>query len=470
MKKISYIFISFFSLIYAGSLHAQNPNITNLDADQYFSDYKKDKDMEIAESGKTMLNSGPQYGAWITPSFLYSNMPSQTLSSFILATRIWGKSYLWPYSYIYIRAKDKLRTIIYQNNYNYSPVSNQVDLEDAFIAISTPKQRFQAQVGRKLYQLGTGLILNGQADGIDLKLNLPYTRVQAFTSFTGFLQSDEELIYNLAGDGSTKISSRLFSGGSVTVDLLNQNFYVMTLHQIDFNKYKYYRRAKYDSSYYGAGLKGSIQNLSYYAEGIHQRGKSYTTQAYHGSSINAWAFNSGLNYYFDYKFKPAVSLNYSFGTGDGNRYDARKSTGNNWGRDHGFLYFGSYNGGYGLRPYLSNIHVIRAGFLLSPFEYLKIKLFQKFTIIGKYTYYLKYKNTAPINQGSDANRRNRNIGQGIDIGLRWQILSDVGFFFNYAVFLPGKAYGIYYSRQYLTIISSSRSPRHFVMGGFNFSL
>jgi hypothetical protein len=176
-----------------------------------------------------------------------------------------------------------------------------------------------------------------------------------------------------------------------------------------------------------------------------------------------------LNYYINVLLKPVVMLQYGFGSGDVNREDYRLPNGNLWGKDRGFLYFGTFVGGYALRPYLANMHVISASVAFSPFSWSDMWYVKNMTIIMKYLYYLKYKTLSPINYGLDATRPYRDIGHGVDAALRWLIFSDLSFFVNYGLFIPGKAFGYYYDYTYGTITYSSKAYRHFVMGGFNIS-
>ncbi len=85
---------------------------------------------------------------------------------------------------------------------------------------------------------------------------------------------------------------------------------------------------------------------------------------------------------------------------------------------------------------------------------------------------MKDKNQSPINFGFDAIRNSRHIGHGVDVSLRWLILSDLSFFANYAIFIPLQACGrpYYISGGYLgNAIYRKENNRHFIMGGFNIS-
>ena len=103
---------------------------------------------------------------------------------------------------------------------------------------------------------------------------------------------------------------------------------------------------------------------------------------------------------------------------------------------------------------LANIHIIRAGFSLAPFHGAATRAFRQISFLFKYSYYMKYDTEAAINYG-EAPFPERDLGHGGDIALRWRVFSDVSFFANYGIFLPGKAY------------STDEETRHFFMGGMN---
>jgi hypothetical protein len=183
----------------------------------------------------------------------------------------------------------------------------------------------------------------------------------------------------------------------------------------------------------------------------------------------AYAGTFKLNYYINVLLKPVIMVQYAFGSGDRNRGDYRLPTGNRWGKDRGFIYFGTFVGGYALKPVLANLHVISGSVSFSPFSWLKIYSVKNMTFIVKYLYYMKHKAVSPINYGLDATRPNRDIGHEVDASLRWLIFSDFSFFLNYGVFLPGKAFGYHYDLYYSLPSYSSQCNRHFMMGGFNIS-
>jgi hypothetical protein len=308
-------------------------------------------------------------------------------------------------------------------------------------------------------------------------------------TWTGWLAKDDNP-YGLSDRDISTGARRVFAGGKLSGSLFNKTLYVIGLGQFDFGKeyynkkrqltaaaagsdiyYKYYgQKSRYSSHYYGVGLEGIIvSGLSYSSEAVMERGRSYLSGYTIQRDILAYAGQFKLNYFLDVLLKPVIQAHYAFGSGDINKKDYRIPNGNEWGKDRGFLYFGTFVGGYALKPLLANLHMISGSVSFSPFTWSSIYSIKNMTFTVKYIYYLKYKTWAPINNGLDATRPNRNIGQAVDVSLRWLIFSDFSLFCNYGWFQPGKAFGYYYDYVLGSLTSSSASQRHFVMVGCNIS-
>ena len=152
---------------------------------------------------------------------------------------------------------------------------------------------------------------------------------------------------------------------------------------------------------------------------------------------------------------PALILQYAYGSGDKHRTDYTSPTrpGTAEGDDTGFMYFGTFSGGFALKPVLANIHILRGGFSFSPFD--------KMSLGAKYAYYMKDKKDSPIgsNEGTTAESF---IGQGVDVSFRWQIFYDLSVYVNYGLFLPGDAFE--------TSEGEKEGNRNFIMAGMNLSI
>jgi hypothetical protein len=457
--------------------------------DQYYPELQGDEDMRSVESKKNMLSSGVSYGAWITPTFLYEEAPQNSISSMVTTFRVWFKTYLWDDSFLYLRAKDTYTWIIKERGARNPHDKNVVDLDIGYIGMASKKREVDFSVGRKYFILGSGLVFDGRGDGAELNYYSKYINFKALGTWTGWLAKDDNP-YGLSDRDISTGAKRVFAGGKVYWEFYNQCLYAIGLAQFDFGKeyynrkyqltaaaigsleyFKYFsQKSHYDSQYYGAGLEGVIvSGLSYSGEFVMERGRSYLTGYYILKDILAYAGQFKLSYFINVMLKPVIQANYAFGSGDTNRKDYRLPNGNMWGKDRGFLYFGTFVGGYALKPLLANLHMISGSVSFSPFSWSDKSHIKNMTLTVKYIYYLKYKTWSPINYGLDATKPNRYIGQGVDVSLRWLLLSDFSIFCNYGLFLPGKAFGYYYDFVWRTTTYSSGADRHFVMTGCNIS-
>ena len=457
--------------------------------DQYYPELQNDEDMRVIQTDKNMVSSGVTYGAWITPVIIYQEAPQNKLATSVTTFRLWFKTHLWDNSHLYVRGKDVYTAIISHRGQTRVKNKNVLDLDLGYIATSTKRKDVNFAVGRKYFIVGSGLVIDGRGDGAEFNYYSKYINIQALGTWTGWLAKDDNP-YGLSDRDISTGAKRVFAGGTLSSSWFNQTLYAFGLAQLDLGKefydrnkmylsalvappfdigIRYYgQKSHYESQYYGVGLKGVIvSGLDYSGEFIVEQGKSYLTGYTLQKDIVAYAGQFKLNYYFDVLLKPVVMAHYAFGTGDLNRRDYRNPSGNGWGKDRGFLYFGTFVGGYALKPFLANLHLISLSASFSPFSWMKIYSLNKMTITAKYIYYLKYKKTPPINYGLDATKPDRHIGQGMDLSLRWLIFSDFSFFLNYGLFVPGKAFGYYYDFMLGTITYSSKSNRHFMMAGFN---
>ncbi len=527
MKRIPIILLML--AVLAGFAHAAFA----APADPYYPIMKGDEDMRSLQSRKDMISSGFQYGAWITPVIIYQDTPGSELVTSITTFRAWMKTYLWQDSFLYVRGKDTYTAVIYDKNASaeekkkkkrnsllyllagdpssaaitYLGTSrakdkNVIDLDLGYIDMATPRKEFTASIGRKYFLIGNGMVMNGRGDGVELGVNTKYINIKALGAWTGWLAKDDNP-YGLSDRDITTGAKRVFAGGTLSTSWFNQTLYAFGLAQFDFGKEQYNynnflfflaggnadgaqyynTRTRYESQYYGAGLEGVITSgLTYSGEFIAETGKSYTYDPLMSNirskkDIMAFAGMAKIEYYLNVLLKPVFTAEYAFGSGDPNRDDYRLPTGNRFGKDSGFIYFGTFVGGDGLKPSLGNLHVISASAAVSPLSWSKIYSVKNMTLIARYLYYMKHRAEAAINNGLDATKFEREVGHGLDASLRWQIFSDFSFFTNYGLFIPGDAFGYSIKWQYTLSPASitpspsfsSRAYRHFVMAGFNIS-
>ncbi|MDY6968486.1 MAG: alginate export family protein [Spirochaetota bacterium] len=430
-------------------------NITESESDDFYPDFKSDEDMKILISERKPFSIS--YGGWLYPSILDERKGSSELLSTIIITKLWLKSWLWKRTYIYIRFKDVYMNILENKE---RPVDNDsdnlFDLDVAFASIQNEKNTLKLFLGRKFFSIGTGLVFNGRGDGGEFNFNSRYVDVKLLGAYTGLLKKDNNP-YNLSSKDISDGAKRLFVGGTISKGYWNQILYLLGLMQIDKGDEESGEKSRYNSNYYGIGLKGVLGDTYYFAEYIYETGESYIDGTDEKEDVKANAAIVGLNYYLNRSYNPVLLLQYAYGSGDKDRDNYKSPTGNRSGSDNGFLYFGSFEGGYGLKPILANIHIVRIGLSFTPlYDSTSISL-RRMNLIAKYSYYFKDESESEINFGVDASKSNRDIGHGLDVAFRWKIFSDFSFHINYALFLPGNAY------------PSSEDMTHFIMSGFLFS-
>lgn len=433
------------------------------DEDRFFYGTETDQDMQSVLPGKSFSTDGIQYGAIISPVYMSESGGDNELSSAVVNTKIWAKSYLWANSYMYASVKDSYMKIVSSSGDSYKQLEdkNIFDLEQAFVTMTFADAAFKFSAGRKYYNIGTGLVLNGRGDGAELGITTPVYSVKALGLYTGFLLKDNNP-YGLSDKEFSDGAERVFLGGVMSAYAGNQHMYVFGLVQRDMSDQQDGKETTYNSEYFGAGIEGVVfTNISYYGEVIVETGESYinNTTANEKGSIAAYAANTGLNFFIPLPMNPAIIVQYAYGSGD--EYRSNYITSNRdsgaTGYDSGFISFGTFSGGYALKPVLSNIHIYRAGLSFAPFSMSDSMMLKKLSLSGKYSYYMKDEKSSPINDGTEATLNKPFIGQGMDFSLRWQMFYDASIYVNYGLFMPGDAY-------------ASKDKRSFAMAGVNLSI
>ncbi len=453
MKKI---YLLFFIVFFATGLLAQG---IVADEDRFFYSEESSEDMALLVPDASYKTKGVQYGAILSPIFTYEKKGEHGLFSSVLNARIWGKATLWSNSFIYLRGKNSYLAVIDKAGSEYSGVDNKnvLDLDLAYFSQTTSSGNFVASLGRKYFNIGTGVVLNGRGDGGELLYFSRFVDIKVFGLYTGLLLKDNNP-YSLSSRDIADGSERIFAGGQIATSAANQNLYAFGMAQIDLADEDAGDKSRYNSQYYGAGANGVfLKDFFYYGEFIYETGKSYMG-ANEKSTIAAYAINSGINYYIPVKLNPVISIQYAYATGD--KYRNNYTTGNRpgaTGDDKGFISFGTFSGGFALKPTLSNIQMFRGGASFAPFSQAQSPFLKKMTASVKYAYYMKVEKESPIKSGV-ASENNKNIGQGVDLALRWQIFYDMSFYVNYGLFLPGKAY------------DDAEKNVNYIESGFNFSI
>ncbi|HOJ30180.1 MAG TPA: alginate export family protein [Spirochaetota bacterium] len=448
MKKILILFLAIVTVNLCTFLYAQEEYIP-------LPDVAGDPDLATAE--KPVQPFTLRYGGWITPVVIDQRTTDTDLMTSITTARVWLSSTLWANASLYVRVKDSFLAVIREQDVNIDNTSNVFDLDIAQVTIPVMKNKMRLVLGRKYYVTGAGLALNGRGDGGEVQLYSKYGDLKAFGMYSGLLNKDDNP-YGLSSRDIADGAKRIFAGAQYSKDFLfNNTVYLYGLMEIDKQDEEANNKSTYDAQYIGAGVKGVVSDsLSYYAEYVYQMGTSYATivpGVQEESDIKAMAVLAGLRYFIKAAYRPLINLQYAYGSGDEDATSYSNATGNTLDDDTRFMYFGTFLGGFALRPQLGNLHVIRPGIGFSPF-YNGGDRIKALNLVLYYTYYMKDKKESPIS-GGDAPLPESFVGQGVDLMLRWPVYYDFSFFANYGLFLPGDAY------------PSGTPERHFIMAGVN---
>lgn len=211
---------------------------------------------------------------------------------------------------------------------------------------------------------------------------------------------------------------------------------------------------KYNSTYYGAGVNGSIgTDWIYSAEGIWQVGQSWSDPLFGPQSretVNAAAGKLSLAYLFRDEGQTKAELEMLFATGDSDRGTASSTVGGNLPGtgDHQFLALGYANTGLAFAPSLSNIVSIRGGISTYPFRSISAMEALQMGIDGLVLF--KYNRNGPID---DLSTTRHFLGGEVDVYANWRVTSDFSITARYGIFLPSAG------------IAGAKNARHFVLVG-----
>ncbi len=446
-KRILLIQLVFILLLGLPALAQEKETISD---DRFFPEFRADEDMTVLKAEREPLSIS--YGGWITPVVIDSR-DITALTSSVTIMKLWLKSTLWRNSFLYIRGKDVFFRVINQEEDAIDETDNLIDLDVGFIGMSNDKRTLNLFLGRKFFVLGTGLVFNGRGDGGEFVFYSRFVDIKLFGAYTGLMKKDNNP-YGLSDKDLADGAKRIFAGGTIQKEYYNQAVYLLGLAQIDQQEEEAGSKARYQSQYYGVGIRGTVSDLiDYHGEFIYETGQSYYSGTDEQEDIAAYAAILGLRYFPDVALNPMFILQYAYGSGE----NTGPTPANTSDEDNGFKTFGTFVGGYGLRPDLSNIHVFRGGFSLTPLYNSSSISLRRMNILLKYSYYVKDKPNATISIGNNPENTldEKEIGHGGDIAFRWRIFYDFSFFISYGIFIPGKAY------------ASSEETRHFTIGGFN---
>lgn len=391
------------------------------------------------------------YGFWA--NHLYSDFTNDdnnastsdaTDKTFSVDERFWLRASLRP-SFggpenthsLYLRVKDKQTwRDPSDSNGRHDHKGPQLD----YLYLSLDLRPYGSQVGRRLYGVGQGISYSNVNDGLEFLASFPTWSLMGLVTRT--LPNEDNLDLSVP---SGKKSGRTFYGiEGKYIGIPNHGLYGYVVFQRDDGDEDPEDAAqnfKYQSEYFAVGSEGTlIRNLRYATEWILETGESHTSGTNLKEDIRAWATDTSLTYDVQLPMQPTLYAEYAFGSGDSDRTNVTDTvSGNTAGDDTNFLYFGYLPTGYALSPRLSNLHMMKGGMSLKPFE--KATFFNLKELSLSVDFYRFYKDEP--NGGvfdSQANLNDRDIGYEIDFTLTWPLLSDLSVAVEYGHFDPGKAH------------------------------
>ncbi len=425
----------FFTTVLAGFLTVAAPSYAVTDEDQLVQDqiYSELREGRVDTSDRKAVT----WGGWIIPALTIYDQADKKKTGFqfySITSKVWVQADFTDTFSVYVRGKDRYWDAYQRTNTPMAKSDNVAALDVATFQTNLMNKSLVITLGRKYFLEGTGLVLNGRGDGGQVDYHSRYVNAKAMALYTGLFPKEDNT-YGISQKEVTDGSKRFFGGAEVSKKILNQNYYLFDIYQKDMNN----AAGDYDSNYAGVGAENVFGNLDVKTEAVYESGKSYTESTKKTADVSAYAFQTSGTYYLDYVMHPALYLSYAFASGDSDRKSATGAFDNATGSDLGFLSFGVFSGGNALNPQLSNLHVGRVGFSFKPMDMVSSRRLNRMVLITKYSYYQKDKEKGPTSDAAANNSRGF-VGQGVDVNLRWEIYSDLGFFAGYSLFIPGDAY------------------------------
>lgn len=298
-------------------------------------------------------------------------------------------------------------------------------LDAAYLQLQDGEGGITFSLGRKLFLLGSGLILAGSGDGMELQLANPWFNAKLFGFYTGFLSPDFS-DYAMHSRDEESGARRYFGGFSLGMDILGQELSFQGMYQSD---YRMATEFLYTSWYSGLRLRGLVVGGEYLAEWYLQSG--FSPSGDDRGNIRAFGGTNRYTRFFAAPWSPRLTLQYSLASGDGDRSSTDGGVGNSEGADTAFQAFGKLDLGTVFRPAFSNIQVAQISFGMNPHRSTLLDL--------KYLFYGKTVPRGVVNAG-DAGLSAFDVGHALETGLQWAPFNDLSFFLSGGVFIPGAAF------------------------------
>ena len=334
----------------------------------------------------------------------------------------------------------------------------QIDIGKAF-RLTDPDSpyQFQVRLGRQEVVFGTGYTLDMPLDAVkfDAKMH-DFRLIGLFGQAIGSYPNIDR------GNPVQDHSARRFLGVQLNYEgFKNHKLFSYALWNDDYTDERptnIFQNYSYDTRYFGLGARGSLaHNFNYWTEWVYEGGQSYGDGDFlHRDTVDAWAWNAGLEYLWDCATKPYIAFEYMFAGGDADRlYSPTSASGGNYGDAHdtGFAGFGFRDTGIAAAPTLSNLHILRLGGGCAPLE--KIEICRDLEIGTNWFLYHKHHRRGAISDAT-AGQFSGYAGWEMDYFINWRFASDLSWTLRWGAFFPGDAF-------------QDQSMRNFVFTGMTWS-
>ncbi|HUU85929.1 MAG TPA: alginate export family protein [Phycisphaerae bacterium] len=309
----------------------------------------------------------------------------------------------------------------------------------------------QFKIGRDLVTFGTGYALSTPLDHVELQAEFADLQLRGIAGRTVGSAQDFDLTRY------TSRTRRAFFGLEARyLGSERHEPFAYVLWQADHNHDTFphpLQGTDYDSFCVGVGSEGELlDNLRYSTEWVYETGRSYGHRRFAKRDvIQAWAFDTELEYLFDAPTQPRASLEYMFASGDSGRLDSPTDAIGGNRRDFtdtGFIGFGWRDTGLSFAPRLSNMHVWRCGASFFPFA--AGRRVDRLEVGSDVYLYWKHHRDAAVSDFT-ANIQSGYLGSEIDLFANWEITTDLFWTARYGLFFPGSAFDDRTTRTFLLV-------------------
>lgn len=315
---------------------------------------------------------------------------------------------------------------------------------------ANPPTNLVIKAGRDLVTFGTGMSLSTPLDHVSARIDFNDFELLLLAGRTVGSTDDFDL---------SSTASRLrrnYYGAELTYRGFERHEpFAYVLWQRDHNsqdRYTPFQDFDYNSFYAGIGSEGElVPHVRYLAEGIMETGHGHSEFSLSENDIQAWAVRAMLEYLHPGPRRTRTSVEYLFGSGDGDRARSPTNTeGGNVGDRHdtSFIGLGYVDTGLTLAPTYSNLHMWRAGGSFFPWpEHPRMRNLE----VGS-DWYLFYKHhrdgaisdpTAYVQSGY--------VGWEMDYYANWRVTADLAWTVRFGAFFPGDAFDDRTSRTFLLV-------------------